>query len=236
MHLTLALHFRETVCFIVGSFGIVPLCVHTIAYNLVPLLFMIPLGLSIGLTVRMGHVLAHNVTHAKLMAGWCMGLTMVAAASVSLALYRFRLQVASIFTNDVEVLQGCEDIWPKLCYYIFVIYIFGINSAILRALGLQWRLAVIVFGCLWFCTLPTIIYIAIFRGRGIDGVWSTLPITYTLMQLLLALAYLRADWKLISIDIQNQRANEKPLVEVDPAQELVSSEKTSLLRSMSTKN
>ena len=52
-------------CFIAGSFGVVSLCVHTIAYNLVPLMFMIPLGILIGLTVRMGHFIVERLQHAK---------------------------------------------------------------------------------------------------------------------------------------------------------------------------
>jgi MATE family multidrug resistance protein len=58
--------------FIAGSFGVVALCAHTIAYNLIPLLFMLPLGISIGLTVRIGTVIAYDAQRAKLMAGWTM--------------------------------------------------------------------------------------------------------------------------------------------------------------------
>ena len=36
--------FWETICFVAGSFGTVAFCAHTIAYNIIPLAFMIPLG------------------------------------------------------------------------------------------------------------------------------------------------------------------------------------------------
>jgi Na+-driven multidrug efflux pump len=93
---------------------------------------MIPLGIMIGLTVRMGHVIAHDVEHAKLLAGWCMLFTTILGGVVSGLLYQFRVEIAMLFTIDEEVIQGCKEIWPKLCIYIFIIYIFGINSAILR--------------------------------------------------------------------------------------------------------
>jgi len=195
--------FWETVCFIVGSFGVVPLCVHTIAYNLVPLLFMIPLGIMIGLTVRMGHVIAHDVKRAKLLASWCMLFTTILGAIVAGLLFQFRVQIAMLFTNDEAVIQGCKDIWPKLCIYIFVLYIFGINSAILRALGMQWHMAAIIFGCLWLGTLPALIYFAIRKGGGIDAVWSTLPVFYVLMQFLLAGSYITADWTKIGNEIND---------------------------------
>lgn len=196
--------FWETVCFIVGSFGIVHLCVHTIAYNLVPLLFMIPLGISIGLTVRMGNVISTDVKRAKKMAAWCMGFTVFLGALVALFLFQFRLAIAQLFTDDPEVIQGCQDIWPKLCYYMFMLHIFGINSAIHRALGLQWRMAAIIFVCLWLLTLPTIVFVAIYHEGGLDAVWSILPCFYTLMQILLALSYLTLDWHAISKQIRKK--------------------------------
>ena len=162
---------------------------------------MIPLGIMIGLTVRMGHVIAHNVKRAKLLASWCMLFTTMLGAVVALLLYQFRIQIAMLFSNDDEVIQGCKDIWLKLCIYIFILYIFGINrcviidllfavtsssssqtkaspdrplsnfhflsSAILRALGMQWQMAAIIFGCLWLMTLPAILYFAVRKGGGI---------------------------------------------------------------------
>lgn len=201
-----------------GSFGIVPLCVHTIAYNLVPLLFMIPLGISIGLTVRMGSVISTDVKKAKLMAAWCMGFTIVVAAVVSSLLYQFRIPIAKLFSDDPEVIQGCQEIWPKLCCYVFIIYIFGINSAILRALGLQWRMAAIIFVCLWLGTLPAIVIFAIQKQGGLDAVWSILPCFYILMQILLAASYLTLDWDKISLCIR-EKEREHMLLEAQEAAE-----------------
>lgn len=175
---------------------------HTIAYQLVPLLFMIPLGIMIGLTVRLGHLIAYDVPKAKKLATWCMGFTTLLGVVVSLLLYQFRVEIAMLFTRDVEVVKGCQEIWPKLCYYIFILYIFGINSAILRALGMQWQMAAIIFGCLWMGTLPALVIFSIRRGGGIDAVWSTLPIFYTFMQFLLAYSYIREDWYRISKEIR----------------------------------
>jgi MATE family multidrug resistance protein len=217
---------RETNCFIVGSFGVVPLCVHTIAYNLVPLLFMIPLGISIGLTVRMGNIIAYDVPRAKLLASWCMGFTVIVATIVSLLLYHFQVEVAMLFSSDPEIIQGCRDIWPKLCYYIFVIYIFGTNSAILRALGMQWELAAVIFICLWLCTLPAIVFFAIKRGGGIDSVWNVLPIFYTIMQVILVRLYTNADWHKISREI-GDRARQS--VRAEATAGLEASEGTHLL-------
>jgi MATE family multidrug resistance protein len=108
--------FREVVCFLVGSFGVVPFCVHTIVYNTLPLLFMFPMGIGIGLTVRIGTELPKSAKKAKMMAAWCMGFTVILAMIVSLLLYQMRIPIVSLFTNDEEVLQvislpnGVDDV------------------------------------------------------------------------------------------------------------------------------
>jgi MATE family multidrug resistance protein len=225
--------FWETNCFIVGSFGIVPLCVHTIAYNLVPLLFMIPLGICIGLQVRMGTVLALDVPRAKKMAAWCMGFTTVLGAVVSSVLYVMRVPIVLLFSKDEKVLQGCVDIWPKLCVYIFILYIFGINSAILRSLGMQWQMAAIIFGTCWCGALPTIVYFSIYRGGGLDAIWSILPVWYTAMQVLLVLCYtVFCDWNKIGLAIRQEHVRRHSSAGVDlkfDAEAVVAREETPLL-------
>jgi multidrug resistance protein, MATE family len=124
--------FWEAMCFTAGSFGVVQLCAHTIAYNLIPMLFMIPLGTSIGLTVRMGNVIATDPAKAKMLAAWTMLLIVIVGAAVALCLHAFQMQVFKLFTNDPEVIRDCQAIWNKVCYYVFVLYIFGINGAIHR--------------------------------------------------------------------------------------------------------
>mmetsp|Transcript_12056 Transcript_12056/g.25507 ORF Transcript_12056/g.25507 Transcript_12056/m.25507 type:complete len:523 (-) Transcript_12056:1587-3155(-) len=191
----------ETVCFIVGTFGVVPLVVHSIAYNLVPLLFMPTLGMNIGLTVRIGHIIAYDIAKAKLLAAWCMFFTVMFGAILSATLYIFQVEIAMIFTDDMEVVAGCKEIWAKLCFHVFILHAFGINSAILQVLGLQWRMAVIIFCFLWFVTLPAILYFAVYRGGGLDVVWTILPVFYTAMQVPLALSYVTADWECIGKEI-----------------------------------
>merc|ERR1711920_729280 len=62
----------EILCFIAGKLGVIPLCVHSIAYQLIPLAFMLPLGISIGLSVRLGSMLTQDVNKAKSLAIYTM--------------------------------------------------------------------------------------------------------------------------------------------------------------------
>lgn len=132
-HSTSLVHHHYSLgCFIAGSFGVVALCAHTIAYNLIPLLFMIPLGICTGLTVRIGNVIVYDPDRAKLLAYWTFFLTAGIGAVVSFALHFFQLPIIHLFTHDEQVVHLTQAIWAKNCYYVFILYIFGINGAILR--------------------------------------------------------------------------------------------------------
>ncbi|GAX17599.1 multidrug resistance protein, MATE family [Fistulifera solaris] len=200
--------FWEIMCFAAGSFGVVALCAHTIAYNLIPLSFMIVLGTQIGLSVRMGTLLAmKQFDHAKKLATWTMGVIAGTGVMAGWVLHSLRRNIVLVFSKDPDVMAVTLAIWPKVCYYIFVLFIFGINSAILRTLGMQWQMAVVVFTSLWCFALPLVLYLAVYRGGGLDEQWTILPIVYTLMQVWLVFTYGTKDWKQQSAQIQRVRTD-----------------------------
>ena len=49
--------YWEFICFSVGTLGVTSFAIHSIPYSLIPLHFMLPLGLSIALSVGIGHSL-----------------------------------------------------------------------------------------------------------------------------------------------------------------------------------
>jgi MATE family multidrug resistance protein len=200
--------FWEVVCMLAGHMGVIPLCVHTIAYNLVPICFMIPLGLSIGLSVRMGHVLADSVHKAQILAATCMGVVVILATLLALFLWHLQDPIVALFTKDDEVKSGCKEIWHLVCIYMILLYIFGINGGILRALGKQWTMAAIICVVLWLGALPTLVHFAVYKGGGVQQIWHILPMFYFAMNVLLILSYVTADWHAISASIRERRASQ----------------------------
>jgi len=194
--------FWEIICFIAGKFGIVPLCVHSIAYQLIPLSFMIPLGISVGLSIRLGVILTQDVNKAKKLALYTMILTMLLALFTCSGLYYYQEVVVSLFTADEEVIVGCSRIWWKVCIDIFFLYVLGINSGILRALGMQWQMASVIFAVLWCIALPVVIYLSIYKEGGLDVMWSIIPIAYMMYNIGLSLCYITADWSAVSVSIR----------------------------------
>jgi Na+-driven multidrug efflux pump len=156
--------FWETMCFVAGTFGTVAFCAHSIAYNLIPLLFMIPLGTStcivpiadgvlideirwltfvywlseiyagcsIGVTVRVGQVLGSDPDRAKLIATWSLALIFVVGGIVASILYVFEDLFVALFTRDPDVFYSCHQIWFLVCIHIWIMFVFGLQSAILR--------------------------------------------------------------------------------------------------------
>jgi len=148
---------------------------------------MLPLGIMVGLAVRMGHVISYDPTRAKLLAACCMGFIIVAGAIVVVILETFRVQIIHLFTSDPEVLLEDLHIWNEVCAYIFLLYIFGISSAVYRGLGMQWRLATIVTIMLYIFLLPAVVWLAMIRGGGLYMQVRIVHLLYVLTNTILSL-------------------------------------------------
>lgn len=196
--------FWETMCFIAGSFGTVALCAHTIAYNLIPLASMIPLGLSIGTVVRIGQELPTNPQKAKRIAGWSLTLIFIMGCVIAILSFFYQDFVVGLFSNDPAVSAACRQIWPFVCLHIILEYVFYLQAAIMRALAMQWRLAVCISSCLWGILLPVVLWLAVANGGGLKTLWVLCPVGYTAMNTVLRFSYAYIDWNEKSFEAQRK--------------------------------
>jgi len=67
---------------------------------------MLPLGISIGMSVQMGKLLPVSVDRAKKLAACTMIFTVVVAICVATLLHVFQLEVISAFTSDGDVMKA----------------------------------------------------------------------------------------------------------------------------------
>lgn len=214
--------FWEFLCFMAGKFGIVPLGVHTIAYQLIPLLFMLPFGISIGLSVRLGSILARDVPRAKKLVAGCLVCCTVLAAATACIVYFSCRAIVAIFTSDEEVVQGCLEIWSDVSKFIFLDALFATNSGVLRALGLQWRLGFVVTIGLWLISVPAIYFVSVTKGGGLHSLWRALPPIYTFLNIALFACYYFADWDDISWTIRKRVSLDKDPDVLKPSHSVVS--------------
>ena len=105
-------------CFTAGRFGVIPFSVHSIAYQILPLCYMIPLGFSIGLSVRMGALFSNSVQKVKYLVAIVLVFIFVLAATVASFIYFSRDFVISLFTEDEEVIL--VSFFCKECIFLSV--------------------------------------------------------------------------------------------------------------------
>ena len=157
---------------IMGRFGPVSMAAHQIAITLAATAFMIPLGLSMALTVRAGEAHGAGETHRLrpiAISGWlmvtCFG---VLGASSFLLLGDW---MASAFTNDAAVIR----LTASLLVIVGVFQIFdGLqvgSSAMLRGLHDARVPALMSFVSYWLFGLPVAAGLAFGLGLGARGVW-----------------------------------------------------------------
>jgi len=96
--------FWELVCFFSGEFGSTSLAAHTVAYQLAPLSFMVPLGFSQALTARVGALLAEGrVAVAKRVTVWALGLCMATVSCNVLLVFLFQVSRRSLSWSVVQL-------------------------------------------------------------------------------------------------------------------------------------
>ncbi|MCL2657731.1 MAG: MATE family efflux transporter [Betaproteobacteria bacterium] len=94
------------VALLIGRFGAVSIAAHQIGLNFASIIFMLPLGLSTAISIRVGQELGAGDPRAARFVSWCgvsLGL-MLAALMVPLMLYG-REAIVALYTPDLAVRQ-----------------------------------------------------------------------------------------------------------------------------------
>ena len=81
-----------------------------------------------------------------------------------------------------------------------------------NGLGMQWTLGYVTFVFLWVVGLPALYFFALIRHGGLDSVWTWVYPPYTAMNVVLIVAFMRADWYEISAAIRKREGIDDMLV------------------------
>lgn len=187
--------FWEVVAFMGGHLGAKQLAAHSIAYSMVPLAFMVPLGISVGLTTRTGALLAHRrVAMAKRLAQYAVAAGVVSQSLLAGLLFVGRDGVIGLYTADPEVVRLAKEIWPWVMVLVVLDALQGVIGGLARALGLQFQMSVAILVSLWVLGLPAIWYVTLKMGLGLHGLWMAFSLSYVLLAVLLTLIVACKDW------------------------------------------
>jgi MATE family multidrug resistance protein len=148
-----------SIAVLVGRFGDVQIAAHQIALNSSALIFMVPMGISAAITVRVGHALGAGDAHAARRAAWSgIGLGLVIGALAIVPIVLARHQVAAVYSSDAAVQALAADL------LLFAAFWQLFDATQVTAIGALRGYKVTV--------LPMLLMLAAFWGLGIPtGVW-----------------------------------------------------------------
>lgn len=194
----------------VGSkLGALPLSIHTIPTQVLSVLYMVPKGLGIALSVRMSSLLAVNVDRAKQLVRWIVTGSVVLITITTGTVYFFRHTIFRIFSNEYNVLNGAEEVWPDVCVYYLVTAVFGVNMGIAIGMGIQWYQGALLVGFLWLIGLPTTYYFAVTESGGIGAVWCCLWPPFLAVDIIMVAIFASKDWSIVTEAIQQRQQRER---------------------------
>ena len=200
--------YWEALGLLVGSLGVLPLSAHTVPTQMLFSLFMLPMGIGIALSIRLGATMTHNVPRAKYLAGGTWIVSFVIFSVISLIMYRFRNAIFTIFTNESQVVELCDEIWVNVCLYFLVLGCFGVNMGICTGLGMQWTFGTVTVLAMWVLGMPASYFFAVVRGGGLPAVWKCAWPPYLLINIGAGCALLLRDWDEISASIRTREGIE----------------------------
>lgn len=182
--------FWEIIAMVAGKLGVVEFAAHSVAYNVVPIAFMLPLGLEIGATVRIASLVStHRAKTARLLSNVCLALGLLIGIFNAFVCYLFRDHIIQFFTNDVEVVSLCHAIWPHVLVFLVLNACFEAQVGVIQGLGKQLHLSIVLVICLWVTGFPSILFL-----RTLNGIWIGLNCIYAVVNIGLFVVICEADF------------------------------------------
>jgi len=176
------------VALLIGSLGPVPIAAHQIAINVASVAFMIPLGIGMAATVRVGHALGRNDRDGARWAVLGSGLLVLVAQGVSaLAMAIWPGHIASLYTSDAAVVAQAVVLLRLGALFQFADGIQALANGALR--GLQdalWPMAITLLAY-WGIGMMLARALGFGAGQGAPGMWIGLIAGLSTAALLLSL-------------------------------------------------
>ena len=160
-----------------GRLGEAELAAHTIALNLASLTFMLPMGLSLGTSTRVGNLVgAVQPKQAERAArlSLAMGAGIMVASAVLFVVGRNGLPY--LYTEDIAVVTLCATILPIAGAFQVFDGVQVVGGAILRGVGSTRPAAIFNLVAYYALGLPLGIALTFGLGWGLQGLWTGLAV------------------------------------------------------------
>lgn len=175
------------VALVLGSLGMAAVAAHQVALNFIALIFMIPLGFALGITVRVGNAVGRgDPAGVRFSALVGTGMAMICQALSATVLLTVPRWVVAIYTDDPAVTAGAVQL-------LFLAALFQLSdglqvaaAAALRGLKDTRAIMLITLVAYWGVGLPLGYSLTFGAGLGARGMWMGLIGGLTVAALLLA--------------------------------------------------
>ena len=176
-----------------GRFGAVAVAGHQIALMATAVSFMVPLGLSMAVTVRVGRAVGQGDPVATRQAGLAGFAVMAVCECLSCALmFSASSAIAGLFTHVPAVVALSSSLLTLAAFFQFADGAQVVAMGSLRGLPdtrVPMLLAMLAY---WLLGVPLGAWLAFGRGLGVQGIWMGLMAGLTVAAVLLTARFLRA--------------------------------------------
>jgi Na+-driven multidrug efflux pump len=161
-YISLEWFYWEVILLIAGTFGGPSISIHAIAMGIVYINYCLASGVMVSLCTRVGNVLPISASRAKAISLWGTIVSSIFFLIVCIAIYFLPGPIIGLFSDNDDIVDGCNKIWLDMVIFIFNTSIFYILSGSLTALGMQWYQGVMTGLGLFGLGIPLIYYNAIY--------------------------------------------------------------------------
>jgi MATE family multidrug resistance protein len=156
----------------IGRFGAIPLAAHQVAITCAATTFMLPLGLAMAVTIRVGHAMSAGESaraRTLLMGAQLIGMLIMVVCAVGYVF--FGEPIAASFTTDAQVISLTASIFVIVAIFQLFDGIQVISGAALRGMRDVNSPTLILFVCFWLFAIPLGAGLGFVGGFGVIGVW-----------------------------------------------------------------
>ncbi|XP_070629249.1 multidrug and toxin extrusion protein 2 isoform X1 [Bos indicus] len=201
--------------FLVGLLSVLDLSAQAVIYEVATVIYMIPMGLSIAVCVRVGTALgAADTVQAKRSAISGTLCTVGTSLVVGILLSLLRNKLGHIFTNDEEVVALVNKVLPLYIFFQLFDALCCLYAGVLRGTGRQAFGAVVNAVMYYAIGLPLGVVLTFLVGMGIMGLWLGMLVCVMLATAAFVTYTARMDWKRAAEEAQ-KHAGLPPLGSTD---------------------
>ena len=178
LHLGLEMGAFGATTFLAGMLGVQATVAHGVVINLASMSFMVPLGIGLAATTRIGNLIGERrYSDAQSSAQLALALSAVTMAALGVGLFLGREWLPAMYIpDDPGALALAAAILPIAAAFQIVDGLQVVGSGILRGMGRTIPPAVFNFVAWWVLALPLAAWFVLRRGGDLVEVWWSLAL------------------------------------------------------------